>query len=65
MNLEFFGKYSKKNLVLRPSTLKTKLFSVNLRVGYVYIEKSFDTTFNIGVGGGALYFPPPLCIMGR
>ena len=24
----------------------------NFRVGYVYIEKSFDTTFNMGYEGG-------------
>ena len=31
----------------RPSTLKTEK-----RVGYVYIEESFDTIFNMGYGGG-------------
>ena len=27
-----------------------KLYKKNKRVGYVYIEKSFDTIFNIGYG---------------
>ena len=31
----------------RPSTLKTEK-----RVGYVYIEESFDTIFNMSYGGG-------------
>ena len=37
----------------RPSTLKTeKFFQKKLRVGYVYIEESFDTIFNMGLGSG-------------
>ena len=31
---------------LAPS--KLKIFSKKLRVGYVYIEESFDTLFNMG-----------------
>ena len=38
---------------LAPSKLKKKI-----RVGYVYIEESFDTIFNMGYGGG-LQDPPP------
>ena len=37
----------------RPSALKTDFFfQKNLTVGYVYIEESFDTIFNMGYGGG-------------
>ena len=35
-----------------------------LRVGYVYIEESFDTIFDMGYGGGAYRTPPP-CLMRR
>ena len=36
----------------RPSILKTEnFFPKKLRVGYVYIEESFDTIFNLGYGG--------------
>ena len=49
---------------LRPNTLKTKnYFKLNLRLGYVYIEKSFDTIFNMGIGG-TIQRPSPLG-MGR
>ena len=46
---------------LAPS--KLKMFSKKLRVGYVFIEESFDTIFNMGYGGG-LQDPPPhaLCV---
>ena len=39
--------------------LKLKFFQQNLRVGYVYIEESFDTIFNMGYGGGRTVPPPP------
>ena len=35
---------------LAPSKLNIKK---KIRVGYVYIEESFDTIFNMGYGGGA------------
>ena len=39
--------------LFRPSTLKTEDFFLNiLRVGYVYIEESFDTIFDMVYGGG-------------
>ena len=33
------------------ATPKRKFFQNKLRVGYVYIEDSFDTIFNISYGG--------------
>ena len=44
------GRNVGKDQILRRSTLKTE----NLRVGYVYMEESFDTTFNMSYGGGAV-----------
>ena len=42
----------------RPSTLNTeKSFQNNLRVGYVYIDESFYTIFNMGCRGA--YSAPP------
>ena len=38
---------------------KLKKCQTNLRVGYVYIEESFDTIFNMGYGGG-VQRPPPM-----
>ena len=43
---------------LAPS--KLKMFSTKIRVGYVYIEESFDTIFNMGYGGRTT--PPPLLL---
>ena len=44
---------------------KTKnLFQQKLWVGYVYIEESFDTIFNMGYGGRTTPPPPPPWIMG-
>ena len=37
----------------------------NSRVGYVCIEESFGTIFNMGWGGEAYSAPPPLWLMGR
>ena len=31
---------------------KIKILSKKLRVDFVYLEKSFDTIFNMGYGGG-------------
>ena len=45
-----------------PSTLKTDFFPKKTsRVGYVCIEESFNTIFNIGCGegGGGVQRPPP------
>ena len=39
-------------IFFRPSTLKTENVLIRLRVGYVCIEESFDTIFNMGYGGG-------------
>ena len=47
------------------STLKIEQLLKKLRVGYVYIEGSFDTIFNMGYGGGAYNAPPPSWMMGR
>ena len=48
-----------KNLLLFPSILKNDFFSKKkIRVGYVYIEESFDTIFNMGYGGPT--GPPPM-----
>ena len=45
------GNLDKIEDFFRPSTLKTQNFSKkNSRIGYVCIEKSFDTIFNIGGG---------------
>ena len=41
-----------------PAPSKLKILQQKLRVGYSYIEESFDTIFNMGYGGGA-YNPPP------
>ena len=52
-----FGKYSKVKIfvkcqILMPfSPSKLKKISKKLRVGYVYIEESFDTIFNMGYMG--------------
>ena len=43
---------------MRPSTLKTENEKKN-KVGYVYIEESFDTIFNMGYGGGLQDHPMP------
>ena len=48
-----FWKRVNFNAFFRPSNLKTERFSTKLRVGYVYIEESLDTIFNMGYGGGA------------
>ena len=43
-----------------PAPSKLKILQQKLRVGYSYIEESFDTIFNMGYGGeptGPL--PPP------
>ena len=50
-------KLLKKSQILRPffrpSALKTYFFfQKNLTVGYMYIEESFDTNFNMGYGSG-------------
>ena len=37
--------------LFRPSTLKTENVSQIIGLGYVYIEESFDTIFNMGFGG--------------
>jgi len=37
---------------------KLNIINKNIRVGYEYIEESFDTIFNMGLGVGR-------CIMGR
>ena len=37
----------------RPSTLKTDFLKKKLRVGYVYIEESFDTIFQHRLWAGA------------
>ena len=42
---------------LAPSRLK--FFQKEIRVGYVYIEESFDTIFNMGYGG-AYNAPTPM-----
>ena len=47
---------SKFKAFFRPSTLKTDIFfHTNFRVGYVYIENSFDITFNTGSFGRGRY----------
>ena len=44
----------------RPSTLKTEIFfQKKSREGYVCIEESFDTIYNMGYGGGGGVKPPP------
>ena len=35
----------------KSTTLKTEKKCINLRVGFVGIEESFDTTFSLGYGG--------------
>ena len=42
---------------LRPSTLKTEIFS--LRGSYVYVEESYKNIFNMGYGGGVQRSPAP------
>ena len=37
---------------MRTSTFKTEFFQQNLRVGYKYIEESFDTIFYMGYVSG-------------
>ena len=39
-----------------PAPSKQKFFKKKLRVGYVYIEESFDTIFNMGYGGAYCIF---------
>ena len=34
------------------STLKSEMLLKKLKVGYVYIEESFDTIFDMGYGSG-------------
>ena len=65
-----FGKYSKmkifffKGQILMPfsglAPSKLKFFSKKLRVGFVYIEESFDSIFNMGYGGPT--GPHALCV---
>ena len=43
-----------------PAPSKLKIFQQKLRVGYSYIEESFDTIFNMGYGGGGVQGPPPM-----
>ena len=46
---------------MRPSNLKTENFPQKIREGYVYIDESFDTTFNIDINnfnGGGVIRPP-------
>ena len=61
MRGDISGKYSKVKILvsnvfkkvnfLRPfSTLSTDFCSIKIRVGYVYIEESFNSTFNMGNG---------------
>ena len=47
---------------LAPSKLKIKK---KLRVGYVYLEESFDAIFNMGYGGGAYNAPPNSLLVGK
>ena len=61
-----FGKYSKikilglifiaKGKICKPfvglAPLKLKFLSKEIKGGYVYIEESFDTIFNMGYGSG-------------
>ena len=54
-NEDFGEKGQIMRLFFKPSTLKNDFF--NLRVGYVYMEKSFDTIFN---KGGGVQQPSPL-----
>ena len=64
---DFSAKFLKRSnfeAPFRPSTLK-KNFLVKLRVGSVYVEKSFETIFNMGFRGGrGLKTPPPPYVMG-
>ena len=54
----FFLKRSNFDAFVRPRTLKTEIFSKKKsRVGYVCIEESFDTLFNMGYGSGKSTMP--------
>ena len=69
-NEDFGFKFVEKGQIFkaffRPGALKTeKKFETNLTVGYVYLEESFDTIFNMGYGGGGVQRPPPPWVMGR
>ena len=48
---------------LAPS--KLIFFQKQIRVGYVYIEVSFVTIFNMSYGGGEAYYALPPWLMGR
>ena len=45
-------KRSNVDTFFTPSTRKTEKNQTKIGIGYVYIEESFDTSFNVGYGGG-------------
>ena len=55
MKMTKSDKFFEKCQILMPfsglAPSKLTFFQKNLRVGYVYIEESFDTIFNMGYGG--------------